>query len=95
MKVEIFIIVFAAFSAIGWIEFAKGFFPKAPTMAWRVLSLPVMLFMGLVFTYAPPFVQLAVAGLALMSLAYDNLIQLAKRLVDKLEGPPAAAGPGQ
>jgi len=77
------IVLFSAFTAIGFVEYIKGFFKDAPGVIWRVSMPIVCLVMGVVFTLSPDFVQTGLVVVAVVQLGYDIIIDTVK---NKLKG---------
>ena len=73
-----------ALTAIGILEWAKVPFPKAPSYLWWILLPVFCLGAAAVRQYLPQWVGLGVAGVSVASLAYDNIVKMAKAKIDSL-----------
>jgi len=83
MKIDLFLILYAAFGAIGMIEWAKGFFPAANKTIWHAGLPAACLLMGIAFTVLPPFVSMSLLALALAQLFYQTIIETVRKLITR------------
>jgi hypothetical protein len=83
MKIDLFLILYSAFGAIGMIEWAKGFFPAANKNIWRAGLPTACLVMAAAFTLLPPFVSMTLLALALAQLCYQTIIETVRKLITR------------
>ncbi len=73
-----------ALIAIAFIEWLKKPFPKVSPWVWWGIAPVVSVGVGFVASLLPPAIMLGLAGFAIATLFYDNVIQWAKKKIESL-----------
>lgn len=71
-------VLFVSFSAIGVIQYLKGFLTKAPTIVWALASPVLCIAFSAAWAIMPSWVSQGILALALSQLGYETIIQTIK-----------------
>ena len=81
MSIDWELVLAAAFSAIGIIEYIKGFAKASKPGWWRILLPVICLVMAAVAFLLPKWVLVGILALALAQIGYETIIEAVKRRI--------------
>jgi len=77
------IVLAAAFAAVGWIEYFKGFFPNAKKNLWRGLQPVFCLGFAAVAGLLPGWVMTGVLAVSASQVGYEVIIETVRKKLQK------------
>lgn len=84
MSIEI--IIWGAFSTIGIIQWLKNIFKFDKPEIWAIIMIPIAVLVAFLFIVCQDWVRIGVCIIACVQLAYENVIQVIKKLIDGFTG---------
>jgi hypothetical protein len=84
MHIDWTLVAYIALTSVGVIQFAKGLAPYAPWWVWAISLAAASIGLGAVAAYLPPWVAMAILGLAVAQIGYETIVQLIKKKIETI-----------